>query len=162
MYRLISAPPSPYARKVRIALIEKGIPFTLQTEVILDPARADEVAAREEQLFAAASPSLQQAWIPWAESNYAAELLPLADAEYGVSLYALPQSLQYASFTADGMVDRTSARADRLTGAAIVFALSLFVLGVGGILRSWRGALALAITGTALLIVGLIVTAAAY
>ncbi len=33
MYRLISATPSPYARKVRIALIEKCIPFTLQTEV---------------------------------------------------------------------------------------------------------------------------------
>ncbi|MDB5411748.1 MAG: Glutathione S-transferase domain protein [Rubritepida sp.] len=33
MYRLISATPSPYARKVRIALIEKGIPFELQTEV---------------------------------------------------------------------------------------------------------------------------------
>ncbi|MCU0945663.1 MAG: glutathione S-transferase N-terminal domain-containing protein [Rubritepida sp.] len=33
MYRLISATPSPYARKVRIALIEKGIPFVLQTEV---------------------------------------------------------------------------------------------------------------------------------
>lgn len=33
MYELISATPSPYARKVRIALIEKGIPFTLRTEV---------------------------------------------------------------------------------------------------------------------------------
>jgi glutathione S-transferase len=33
MYRVISATPSPYARKVRIALIEKGIPFELQTEV---------------------------------------------------------------------------------------------------------------------------------
>jgi glutathione S-transferase len=33
MYRLISATPSPYARKVRIALLEKGIPFGLQTEV---------------------------------------------------------------------------------------------------------------------------------
>ncbi len=32
-YTLISATPSPYARKVRIALIEKGIPFTLRTEV---------------------------------------------------------------------------------------------------------------------------------
>ena len=31
--RLISATPSPYARKVRIALIEKGIPFELTTEV---------------------------------------------------------------------------------------------------------------------------------
>lgn len=33
MYRLISATPSPYARKVRIALLEKGIRFDLQTEV---------------------------------------------------------------------------------------------------------------------------------
>lgn len=32
-WTLISATPSPYARKVRIALAEKGIPFTLQTEV---------------------------------------------------------------------------------------------------------------------------------
>jgi glutathione S-transferase len=33
MYRLISATPSPYARKVRIALAEKNIPFELVTEV---------------------------------------------------------------------------------------------------------------------------------
>ena len=31
--KLISATPSPYARKVRIALAEKGIPFELHTEV---------------------------------------------------------------------------------------------------------------------------------
>src|SRR6476469_5243054 len=33
MLQLISASPSPYARKVRIALAEKGIPFELVTEV---------------------------------------------------------------------------------------------------------------------------------
>ena len=33
MYKLISATPSPYARKVRIQLAEKGIPFELVTEV---------------------------------------------------------------------------------------------------------------------------------
>jgi glutathione S-transferase len=31
--KLISATPSPYARKVRVALAEKGIPFELVTEV---------------------------------------------------------------------------------------------------------------------------------
>ncbi len=36
MFRLISATPSPYARKVRIALAEKGIPFELLTEVPWD------------------------------------------------------------------------------------------------------------------------------
>jgi len=33
MFKLISATPSPYARKVRIALIERGLPFELLTEV---------------------------------------------------------------------------------------------------------------------------------
>ncbi|KAF6226182.1 hypothetical protein HO133_009048 [Letharia lupina] len=36
MLKLISATPSPYARKVRIALIEKRIPFELLTEVPWD------------------------------------------------------------------------------------------------------------------------------
>lgn len=36
MYKLLSATPSPYARKVRIALLEKGIPFELITEVPWD------------------------------------------------------------------------------------------------------------------------------
>ena len=33
MMKLPSATPSPYARKVRIALAEKGLPFELLTEV---------------------------------------------------------------------------------------------------------------------------------
>ncbi|MDE2283666.1 MAG: glutathione S-transferase N-terminal domain-containing protein [Hyphomicrobiales bacterium] len=36
MLRLISATPSPFARKVRIALHEKGLPFELLTEVPWD------------------------------------------------------------------------------------------------------------------------------
>jgi glutathione S-transferase len=36
MYQLISATPSPYARKIRIALAEKGVPFELITEVPWD------------------------------------------------------------------------------------------------------------------------------
>ena len=36
MYKVISATPSPYARKVRIALAEKGVPFELITEVPWD------------------------------------------------------------------------------------------------------------------------------
>ena len=36
MYQLISATPSPYARKVRIALAEKSLPFELLTEVPWD------------------------------------------------------------------------------------------------------------------------------
>ena len=40
---LISATPSPFARKVRIAMIEKGVPFVVQNEV---PGHADSIPAR--------------------------------------------------------------------------------------------------------------------
>ena len=43
MLKLISATPSPYARKVRIALAEKNLPFELQTEV---PWNSDTVTPR--------------------------------------------------------------------------------------------------------------------
>jgi glutathione S-transferase len=43
MMKLLSATPSPYARKVRIALAEKGIPFELVTEV---PWNADATTPR--------------------------------------------------------------------------------------------------------------------
>ena len=36
MYKVISATPSPYARKVRIALTKKDVPFDLITEVPWD------------------------------------------------------------------------------------------------------------------------------
>lgn len=38
-FTLISATPSPYARINRIAMIEKDIPFELQSEVLLVPMR---------------------------------------------------------------------------------------------------------------------------
>lgn len=40
MFKLISATPSPYARKVRIALAEKKLPFELMTEVPWDSTTA--------------------------------------------------------------------------------------------------------------------------
>jgi glutathione S-transferase len=47
MLRLLSATPSPYARKARIALAEKGVPFELVTEV---PWNADASAPRHNPL----------------------------------------------------------------------------------------------------------------
>ncbi len=47
MMRLLSATPSPYARKARIALAEKGLPFELVSEV---PGNADASAPRHNPL----------------------------------------------------------------------------------------------------------------
>lgn len=70
MMKLISATPSPYARKVRIALAEKGIPFELVTEV------------------------------PWNDGAQAAELnplekLPVLTLDDGTTLYESSYILEY-------------------------------------------------------------------
>lgn len=132
--------------------------FALQGELILRPENAAQVAAQQDALVAAASPALRDAWGTWAASGFGAENIPLVDPEYTVALFAVPQSLQYASFVADSMVDRVTARAQSLTGAAVVFAMALFVLGVAGVLTSPRVVTALAVGGAVLFIVGLAVT----
>ena len=135
--------------------------FALQSELVLRPDDAASVAAQQQALVAAASPELQVAWTAWAAADFSAELIPLGDPDYLVGLYAVPQSLQYASFVTDGMVDRLTAKAQSLTGAAVFFAVALFVLGVGGIVRSTAIATALASGGAALFLVGLIAMIAA-
>ena len=59
MYQLISATPSPYARKVRIALAEKGLPFELLTEVPWDSTTASHTPSHStSSLRAARWPSM--------------------------------------------------------------------------------------------------------
>src|SRR5262245_59612594 len=70
MYRLISATPSPYARKVRIALAEKAIPFELVTEVPWD------------------SPTITPRYNPL-------EKLPILLVETGNSIYESSYILEY-------------------------------------------------------------------
>ncbi len=132
--------------------------FALQSELILRPENAEQVAAQRDALVAAGSAALRAAWPAWADAGYGIENYPLADADYTVALFAESQSLQYVSFVTDGMVDRLTSRAQTLTGAAVVFALALFVLGVAGVLATPRAVIALAAGGAALFLVALVIT----
>ena len=129
--------------------------FALQGELALRPEAAAEVAAQQELLVAAASPALRAAWPAWADSGFGTDNIPLLDPDYTVALYASPQSLQYASFVTDGMVDRATARAVQLTGAAVLFALALLIVGVAGLLVTTRVVIALAAGGAVLFMFGL-------
>jgi hypothetical protein len=132
--------------------------FALQSELILRPENAEQVAAQRDALVAAGSPALREAWPAWADAGYGIESFPLADPDYTVALFAESQSLQYVSFVTDGMVDRLTGRAQTLTGAAVIFALALFVLGVAGVLTAPRAVISLAAGGAALFVVALVIT----
>ena len=72
---LISATPSPYARKVRITLLEKSIPFTLQTEVPWDSTTKTKLYNPLEKLPvlipADGEPVYESSFIlEWIEANY--------------------------------------------------------------------------------------------
>lgn len=136
-----------------------GAAIALQGELIVRPELADDVAAQQEALVAAASPELRDAWAVWVAADFSPETLPLSDPDYTVALFASPQSLQYASFVADGMVDRVIDRAQALAGASVLFALALLVLGVAGVLRDTRAMVILMAVGAALFAVGLVITA---
>ncbi len=135
--------------------------FGLQSELIVHPELAADVAAQQAALVAGASPALRAPWAAWADAGFGIENFPLLDADYAVALYATPQSLQNASFVTDRMVDRISAQALQLTGAAVLFALALLVLGVAGVLSLHRVVIALASSGAVIFLVGLGITLAA-
>jgi hypothetical protein len=65
--------------------------------------------------------------------------------------------MQYVSALADGIADEYAAKADGLTIASVLFAAALFLLGVGGTMRSWVVALVLASGATAVFLGGLAV-----
>ena len=135
--------------------------FGLQSDLIVNPESAAEVTAQQAALVAGASEALRAPWAAWADAGFGIAKFPLLDPDYTVAIYATPQSLQNASFVTDRMVDRISARALQLTGAAVLFALALLVLGVAGVLSATRVVIALAASGAVIFLVGLGITLAA-
>jgi len=88
MLTLISATPSPYARKNRIALLEKGIPFQLQTEIPWESATETPKYNPLEKLpvliFDDGTPAIYESW-------YIQEYITLKYRDRGPSL--LPESM---------------------------------------------------------------------
>lgn len=132
--------------------------IALSAETTLYPERLAEVTAEQEFLIGSASPELVVAWHAWVESEFAEELVPISAPDYQAALFAVPQSLQYASYEADRLADTVSARATTFTLAAVVFAISLFLLGVAGVIVSSRLAVWLAGGAGFALLVGLAIT----
>jgi hypothetical protein len=135
--------------------------IALSAESTLYPERLEAVAAEQEILISSASPELATAWRAWVASDFDDDLVPITAPDYQAALFAVPQSLQYASYEADRLADAVIARATQLTVAAVVFAISLFLLGVAGVTQTTRVAAWLTGGAAFALLAGLAITALA-
>jgi len=129
----------------------------LETEITLFPERAEELRADQRRIIATTTPELATAWDAWVASGYLNEAFPLLDPQYEAASFAEPQSLQYASFVAQQAADAIDARSTTVAAASAVLALALFVLGVAGIIRSWRVAAWLVTAGAVAAVLGVVV-----
>jgi len=129
----------------------------LETEITLFPERAEELRADQRRIIATTTPELAAAWDTWVASGYLNEAFPLLNPLYEAASFAEPQSLQYASFVAGQAADAIAARSTTVAAASAVLALALFVLGVAGIIRSWRVAAWLVAAGAVAAVIGVVV-----
>ena len=129
----------------------------LETEIALFPERAEELRADQRRIIATTTPELAAAWDAWVASGYLNEAFPLLNPQYEAASFAEPQSLQYASFVAERAADAIAARSTTVAAASAVLALALFVLGVAGIIRSWRVAAWLVAAGAVAAVIGVVV-----
>jgi len=129
----------------------------LETEITLFPERAEELRADQRRIIATTTPELAAAWDAWVASGYLNEAFPLLNPQYEAASFAEPQSLQYASFVAERAADAIAARSTTVAAASAVLALALFVLGVAGIIRSWRVAAWLVAAGAVAAVIGVVV-----
>lgn len=133
----------------------------LDAEIALFPDRAEELRADQRRIIATTTPELAAAWDAWVASGYLDTTFPLLNPQYQAASIAEPQSLQYASFVAERAADAVDARSTTVAAASAVLALALFLLGVAGIIRSWRVAAWLVAAGAVAAVIGIIVLASA-
>ncbi len=133
----------------------------LDAEITLFPERAEELRADQRRIIATTTPELAAAWDAWVASGYLDTAFPLVNPQYEAASFAEPQSLQYASFVAERAADAVDARSTTVAAASAVLALALFVLGVAGLVRSWRVAAWLVAAGAVAALIGIVVLASA-
>lgn len=129
--------------------------LALSSEAVVFPERIEEIFALQEFIVSTASPAFVEAWQAWADSGFGEELIPIGSPAYQEALFAQAHSMQYISAVTDRIAAGYEHKAGGLTIASVLFALALFLLGVGGVMRSWLVALVLAGTAAAIYLAGI-------
>lgn len=135
--------------------------LSLGAEAAVHPEQAAQLLAERDRVIASASPEVGVAWQAWVESGFAVELAPLQNPEYEATLFAEPHSMRDVSFVVEDSAKHLRAKSELITVAAVIFAISLFLLGIAGVNSATRVAFWLVAGGFVAFLVGSVVTVSA-
>lgn len=116
---------------------------------------------QQDAILRAATPGVLDDWHTFIDGGYQADDLPTQSAQYAALVFAPTYSANAASAVAFEISESLDARSLQQTVAAVVFALSLLLLGVSGANASIRIAFALTVGGAATFAVGIVISALA-
>lgn len=134
----------------------------LEFEIIAGTATDIEgIRDQQDAILRAATPGVLDDWHTFIDGGYQADDLPTQSAQYAALVFAPTYSANAASAVAFEISESLDARSLQQTVAAVVFALSLLLLGVSGANASIRIAFALTVGGAATFAVGIVISALA-
>jgi hypothetical protein len=128
----------------------------LESEASLYPDRAARLATDKKILLASASPEVAVGWDAWDAAGRPQKLFPLTTPAYESALKVPALSMNYVSLVAFESAQRLQDRADRMTVAAIAFAVALLFLGTAGIYATPRVTILLIGFGGLAFLIGLL------
>ena len=128
----------------------------LENEMSLYPDRAASLSAQKTVLLASTSPEIATGWETWDAAGRPQELFPLTMPAYESALKVPAMSMNYVSFVAFESAQRLQDRADRMTVAAVAFAVALLFLGTAGIYATPRVTIMLIGSGGLAFLIGLV------
>jgi hypothetical protein len=115
------------------------------------------IRAEQELLLRGGSPGLEAEWDRWVAAGFPQDAAPMSDPEFAADGLAPTYGANRASVVAFHLADSLGERSLGLTVASAVFALALLLLGVSGANRSVRVSFALALFGTGVFLVGVVI-----
>ncbi|MGB3909736.1 MAG: hypothetical protein WBL06_04630 [Pseudolysinimonas sp.] len=134
----------------------------LEFEIITGTATDVEgIRDQQDAILSAATPGVLDDWHEFLEGGYQADDLPTQSSQYAAVVFAPTYSANAASTVAFEIAESLDARSLQQTIAAVVFALSLLLLGVAGTNASIKVSFALTLGGAGAFAVGVVISALA-
>ena len=121
-----------------------------------------DVQIQSKFLVGRSTSGLGEAWDRWVASELAPELDPLRDAVYVAERNKVPDSYARASDELIAAASTLGARSGILSQAALIQAVSLFLLGISGITRLHGARLGIVSLGVAVFLAGLALAVTAF
>ncbi len=128
----------------------------IEGDIALHPEQTASLTAQQRVLLASASPEIATGWEAWNAAGRTPELFPLTAPDYEAALKVPALSMNYVAYVTFNSAQRLQDRADRMTVAAVAFAVALLFLGIAGIYATTRVTIILIGLGSLAFLVGIL------